>query len=227
MIGSSARNGALHGIPCLAESLAVTCLLARMMNMRRVKGSSSPDLRNRGSIAPWEEREPKKPQVAYDDSYRRFDMDTTTLIGDHATSKSQYGVAAAGDASGLSKSLWTMLWRQMPIACLLLLIAFAYYVYVYKLCYRHLWRRAFYYTAAGYVSISHLILLLLLWSYFHATYTHPGRVPHDIDPQSVLSWSEWTLCEKCKRHRPPRAHHCTTCGRCVLKMGMQCLADTP
>lgn len=28
-----------------------------------------------------------------------------------------------------------------------------------------------------------------------------------------------TFCFKCQAARPERAHHCSTCGRCILKMG--------
>ena len=29
-------------------------------------------------------------------------------------------------------------------------------------------------------------------------------------------------CYKCKGVKPPRSHHCSTCGRCVLKMDHHC-----
>lgn len=32
-------------------------------------------------------------------------------------------------------------------------------------------------------------------------------------------------CHKCSAPRPERAHHCRTCGRCVLKMGMFLFLD--
>ena len=196
-----------------------------MMNVRRMRGTSGPDVRKRGAAAPWEEKEAPKPKVSFDDSYQRFDMDTTTLIGDSSSpSGGAFGDAQNAKGDRPRPSMVAKLWRQLPIVIMMLLIGFAYYVYVYMLCYRHLWRRKFYNIALGYGFVSHILLLLLLWSYFHATYMHPGSVPEDVDPQSVVSWYEWTKCDKCKRHRPPRAHHCSTCGTCVLKMGRLPLA---
>ena len=38
------------------------------------------------------------------------------------------------------------------------------------------------------------------------------------------SWSliVWRYCMKCKAIRPPRAHHCSLCGKCVLRMDHHC-----
>lgn len=32
----------------------------------------------------------------------------------------------------------------------------------------------------------------------------------------------WRYCKKCVSMRPPRAHHCSICGRCVLRMDHHC-----
>jgi len=32
----------------------------------------------------------------------------------------------------------------------------------------------------------------------------------------------WRFCQKCKQLKPPRAHHCSICDRCVLKMDHHC-----
>jgi len=32
----------------------------------------------------------------------------------------------------------------------------------------------------------------------------------------------WRYCMKCKSIRPPRAHHCSICGKCVLRMDHHC-----
>ena len=35
--------------------------------------------------------------------------------------------------------------------------------------------------------------------------------------EDLTSKGRW--CKKCERRRPERAHHCSLCGRCILKMG--------
>lgn len=79
---------------------------------------------------------------------------------------------------------------------------------------------------------------LLNWSYTTAVFTDPGSPLNDpsayqalapsddTDPQTsftVKSTGETRFCKKCCTRKPDRAHHCSTCGRCVLKMvGLTC-----
>ena len=39
-----------------------------------------------------------------------------------------------------------------------------------------------------------------------------------VDPLPVPPALRMTKCGKCNGIRPPRAHHCMVCGRCILKM---------
>ncbi|KAM7508752.1 hypothetical protein LguiA_019205 [Lonicera macranthoides] len=86
----------------------------------------------------------------------------------------------------------------------------------------------------------HCFLVMLLWSYFSVVFTDPGSVPSnwrpvmdeergDTDP---LTGSEFgtdpsntgiRYCRKCNQTKPPRCHHCSVCGRCVLKMDHHCV----
>lgn len=34
-------------------------------------------------------------------------------------------------------------------------------------------------------------------------------------------------CRICLAHKPPRSHHCSYCGRCILKMDHHCESDKP
>lgn len=45
--------------------------------------------------------------------------------------------------------------------------------------------------------------------------------PGSIDPNQLTKGYEGK-CKKCNKIRPPRSHHCTTCGSCVLKMDHHC-----
>ena len=84
--------------------------------------------------------------------------------------------------------------------------------------------------------ISVALYLLLNWSYTVAVFTSPGSTTSD-DGYSTLpthsthaaptsftakSNGEIRFCKKCQARKPDRAHHCSSCRRCVLKMDHHC-----
>ncbi|KAK9742821.1 hypothetical protein RND81_03G199500 [Saponaria officinalis] len=90
----------------------------------------------------------------------------------------------------------------------------------------------------------HGLLAMLLWSYFSVVVTDPGSVPPNwrpaIDEESgeadPLNMSQYSgiqtgdpshpkvrFCRKCDQFKPARCHHCSVCGRCVLKMDHHCV----
>lgn len=93
----------------------------------------------------------------------------------------------------------------------------------------------------------HLLLGMLLWSYFAVVFTDPGTVPinwkpvvdeenGETDPLTTslgisrLSFQQQAginsrvrYCRKCCQFKPPRCHHCCVCGRCILKMDHHCV----
>uniref|UniRef100_A0A8B9S461 Palmitoyltransferase n=1 Tax=Apteryx owenii TaxID=8824 RepID=A0A8B9S461_APTOW len=38
----------------------------------------------------------------------------------------------------------------------------------------------------------------------------------------IPSNEDWTVCNRCETYRPPRAHHCRVCHRCVRRMDHHC-----
>lgn len=78
--------------------------------------------------------------------------------------------------------------------------------------------------------------------------TDPGAVPRDAHPlptdaeehdfeANLVKSSEYSeipstsnnseqkfkkYCRKCKAFKPSRAHHCSICGRCIIKMDHHC-----
>ncbi|KAK9435551.1 palmitoyltransferase PFA3 [Metarhizium brunneum] len=91
-------------------------------------------------------------------------------------------------------------------------------------------------TASSTVGV--VIYLLLNWSYTTAVFTDPGsttnRDGYGLLPTTtqnhyppatsvtVKSNGEIRFCKKCQARKPDRAHHCSTCRRCVLKMDHHC-----
>lgn len=77
--------------------------------------------------------------------------------------------------------------------------------------------------------IFNLGLILILVSHARASLSDPGRVPLpdariDFSDRDSLQDREdhWTICQRCEMWRPPRAHHCRVCKRCVRKMDHHC-----
>ncbi|XP_065872102.1 probable protein S-acyltransferase 15 isoform X3 [Euphorbia lathyris] len=75
---------------------------------------------------------------------------------------------------------------------------------------------------------------LCLFSFFACVLTDPGHVPasyvpdvegnNQSDQQSQSNASYYLKqCDKCCMYKPPRAHHCRICRRCVLRMDHHCL----
>lgn len=88
----------------------------------------------------------------------------------------------------------------------------------------------------------HGLLMMLLWSYFSVVFTDPGCVPPNWRPTideergesqpltvpehgggQVDPHLKIRFCRKCNQLKPPRCHHCSVCGRCVLKMDHHCV----
>ncbi|XP_047337781.1 probable protein S-acyltransferase 14 [Impatiens glandulifera] len=95
-------------------------------------------------------------------------------------------------------------------------------------------------TAFFVLLLFHFLLVMLLWSYFSVVLTNPGSVPvnwkpvldEEIGEAELLNVSEYNgdvtnqgirFCRKCNQPKPPRCHHCSVCGRCVLKMDHHCV----
>jgi len=86
--------------------------------------------------------------------------------------------------------------------------------------------------------VYHILLLIWLICYVRCIFTDPGTVPEAFkfdENDEAIAESELRrslgiesvvdtrgVCTKCQIRKPPRAHHCSTCGRCVLKMDHHC-----
>lgn len=86
------------------------------------------------------------------------------------------------------------------------------------------------------------VTALAVISHFNAMTTDPGAVPPDAIPPEIKSVDNdddnnnteanslldrrtnqhKRICRRCSSYKPPRAHHCSICGRCVIKMDHHC-----
>ncbi|KAB5527242.1 hypothetical protein DKX38_021089 [Salix brachista] len=93
------------------------------------------------------------------------------------------------------------------------------------------------------IMIFHLLLIMLLWSYYRVVFKDPGSVPENwraVLPEEALEagsslndrpdcvvdtdgLDRRAFCNYCQNGKPPRCHHCSVCQRCVLKMDHHCV----
>eukprot|EP00064_Thunnus_orientalis_P017832 superscaffoldBa00003900_g17918 len=75
-------------------------------------------------------------------------------------------------------------------------------------------------------SVFNLILLLLLACHSKAVFSDPAIDFSDLRSQSSRmnerGCEGWTVCSRCETYRPPRAHHCRVCQRCIRRMDHHC-----
>ncbi|XP_055536400.1 palmitoyltransferase ZDHHC15 isoform X2 [Wyeomyia smithii] len=141
----------------------------------------------------------------------------------------------------------TMKW--LPVLFIALVIVWSYYAFVVELSFftvTSLLQRILF------LLFYHLILIMFLWSYYQTVFTDIGRVPPRFRvPRSELDRllrasseeeqkhileafarelpivtrtlnASVRFCEKCRLIKPDRAHHCSVCGVCVLKLDHHC-----
>ncbi|ESN92683.1 hypothetical protein HELRODRAFT_69747 [Helobdella robusta] len=79
-----------------------------------------------------------------------------------------------------------------------------------------------------YAGLSVLLALLAFFSHCQAMFTDPGAIPRgNATPENIakLEFPEGKTilrCVKCDSIKPDRAHHCSTCKRCIKKMDHHC-----
>lgn len=90
-------------------------------------------------------------------------------------------------------------------------------------------------TSPGFLNalIFTFLAFLSLFSLFVCVSSDPGRVPPSYvpddeesnvsDQETKRNGGQLRHCDKCCIYKPPRAHHCRVCRRCVLRMDHHCL----
>ncbi|KAL3753776.1 hypothetical protein ACJRO7_001075 [Eucalyptus globulus] len=77
------------------------------------------------------------------------------------------------------------------------------------------------------------VALMCVFNYAASVFTDPGRVPPTFVPdvedaetpihEIKRKGGDLRYCQKCSLYKPPRAHHCRVCKRCVLRMDHHCI----
>ncbi|XP_063234046.1 palmitoyltransferase ZDHHC15B isoform X3 [Bacillus rossius redtenbacheri] len=139
--------------------------------------------------------------------------------------------------------------KWIPVLFIVTIIVWSYYAYVIQLCFltiKNNVEKVFF--LLGY----HALFFVFCWAYWQTIFTEIGRVPPQFKvPRAELekleqAESEETqreilerfaqnlpvtnrtitqgvrYCDKCQHVKPDRAHHCSVCGECVLKMDHHC-----
>ncbi len=71
------------------------------------------------------------------------------------------------------------------------------------------------------ISISfYFCAFMTFYCHIKSMLTNPGTLVDNM--VNRLNNNEKTFCKKCNKNRPLRAHHCSTCGKCILKMDHHC-----
>jgi len=114
-------------------------------------------------------------------------------------------------------------------SCANILITFATYTYFTELLPSITFTYGPY---SPFVTILGLWLLInLMYNYWRCYWLGPGYAPSQLDAETVLLLNEdpenregesHRFCRTCNIVKPMRAHHCSICKRCVLKMDHHC-----
>ncbi|KAI6652181.1 Palmitoyltransferase ZDHHC15 isoform X1 [Oopsacas minuta] len=134
--------------------------------------------------------------------------------------------------------------RWIPIALIVVITLYVYYAYVVVLCIQQVENDI---QRIVYLVFIHILLLMYASTFFRAVFTWHAIIPHKYTYKhpgnSTVSLQEGLLehaereelilhqktptgeiryCSKCEIIKPDRAHHCTVCNRCILRMDHHC-----
>ncbi|CAL1267032.1 unnamed protein product [Larinioides sclopetarius] len=150
---------------------------------------------------------------------------------------------------GIECSFCLRLVKWFPVVFISVVVGWSYYAYVVQLC---LFAVESIVEKVFYLILYHAIFAMFLWSYWQTIFTNIGTVPRQfkLPPADAIKLEQdqsednqrrllesfakdlpvscrtmngsIRYCEKCCNIKPDRAHHCSVCGVCVLKMDHHC-----
>ncbi|XP_059051661.1 palmitoyltransferase ZDHHC15B-like isoform X1 [Achroia grisella] len=143
-------------------------------------------------------------------------------------------------------------WRAfkwLPVLLIVSIVTWSYYAYVFQLCIVTIDSTA---QQCVYMVLYHILLIMFAWSYWRTIFADIRPIPDkyklpDEELEKLLSAdsedAQRTIlenfakdlpivtrtlsgsvryCNRCVVVKPDRAHHCSICSRCVLKMDHHC-----
>ncbi|CAN0926564.1 Probable protein S-acyltransferase 16 [Linum grandiflorum] len=120
---------------------------------------------------------------------------------------------------------------SLPVTVVLVVITFIYFSTVFVFVDRWLGLM----SSPGLMNavVFTAVAIMSVFNYCAATMTDPGRVPSTYLPdiedadnpihEIKRKGGDLRYCQKCSHYKPPRAHHCRVCKRCVLRMDHHCI----
>ncbi|CAN1275378.1 Probable protein S-acyltransferase 16 [Linum perenne] len=115
---------------------------------------------------------------------------------------------------------------SLPVIVVLLVITFIYFATVFVFVDR--WFGLMSSPGLMNAAVFTAVAIMCIFNYCAATMTDPGRVPSTYLPdiedadnpihEIKRKGGDLRYCQKCSHYKPPRAHHCRVCKRCVLRM---------
>ncbi|XP_064617211.1 palmitoyltransferase ZDHHC3-like [Liolophura sinensis] len=127
-----------------------------------------------------------------------------------------------------------MVFRSDPCGFVCLIITYVALFYADYVVVKHLIMASMAETLWGAANavVYNVVIFLAMAAHLRAVFSDPGIVPL---PSTSLDFSDmhtgqrkqdrsdgWTVCMKCETYRPPRAHHCRICRRCIRRMDHHC-----
>ncbi|XP_015114303.1 palmitoyltransferase ZDHHC15B isoform X2 [Diachasma alloeum] len=139
--------------------------------------------------------------------------------------------------------------KWIPVIFILTIVFWSYYAYVVQLCYYTIESNV---QKAFYLFFFHILFLIFLWSYWQTVFTELVPIPdmfkvpavemeklqqaqseeaqsailerlaQDLPVTNRTVRGAIRFCDKCQLIKPDRAHHCSVCRQCVLKMDHHC-----
>ncbi|EXC14788.1 putative S-acyltransferase [Morus notabilis] len=120
---------------------------------------------------------------------------------------------------------------SLPVSVVVLVIAYIYFSTLFVFVDRWFGLT----TSPGIINavVFTAVAAMCVFSYTVSLFTDPGRVPSTYMPDIEDSQNpiheikrkggDLRYCQKCSHYKPPRAHHCRVCQRCVLRMDHHCI----